>query len=225
MILFAGYQSEFTCRQGAQYATLPRCSLFIFFALSISVGFAQSGIITTYVGPSLPVNGALATTQAVDFPGAVAPDGAGGFYVSSQYQNRVYRVDAGGKINLIAGNGVMGYSGDGRTATSAQLNAPWGIAVDSAGNLYIADTNNNRVRKVTTDGVIHTIAGNGSAGYSGDGKRLHRLLCIIQQVWQSIPPAGRTIYRFNSFRFLSIMDMRCWTQADERNGSLGVFWQ
>jgi trimeric autotransporter adhesin len=141
----------------------------LFFALSIPIGFAQSGIITTYAGPGLPVNGASAVTQAIDFPGSTALDGAGGFYVSSQYQNRVYRVDASGKINLVAGNGILGYSGDGRAATSAQLSTPWGIAVDSAGNLFIADTNNNRIRKVTPAGIISTVAGNGNPGYSGDG--------------------------------------------------------
>jgi trimeric autotransporter adhesin len=140
----------------------------LFLVLSIPIGFAQSGIITTYVGPQLPVNGELAASQAIDFPASVAPDGAGGFYVASQYQNRVYRVDAGGKIGLIAGNGVMGYSGDGRAATSAQLNTPWGIAVDGAGSLYIADTKNNRIRKVMA-GIISTVAGNGTAAYLGDG--------------------------------------------------------
>jgi hypothetical protein len=112
----------------------------LFLILSIPIGFAQSGIITTYVGPQLPVNGELAINQGIDFPASVIPDGAGGFYMASQYQNRVYRVDAGGKISLIAGNGVMGYSGDGRAATSAQLNTPWGIAVDGAGNLYFPIT-------------------------------------------------------------------------------------
>jgi trimeric autotransporter adhesin len=142
----------------------------LFFVLSISMGFAQSGIITTYAGPPLPVNGESAITQAIDFPGAAVPDGAGGFYVSSQYQNRVYRVDASGKVTLVAGNGIMGYSGDGRAATAAQLNTPWGLAVDSAGNLYIADTNNNRIRKVTPAGIISTVAGTGFMGYSSDGK-------------------------------------------------------
>jgi trimeric autotransporter adhesin len=151
---------------------MPRlqCGAFsvLFSALSISIGFAQSGIISTYVGPGLPANGGAALNQPIDFPASTAPDGIGGYYVASFSQNRVYRVDASGKISLAAGNGISGYSGDGRSATSAQLNSPWGLVVDSAGNLYIADMNNNRVRKVTTDGVINTIAGNGSAGYSGD---------------------------------------------------------
>jgi uncharacterized protein (TIGR03437 family) len=69
----------------------------------------------------------------------------------------------------VAGNGSSGYSGDGGPAAKAQLNGPQGVAVDAAGNLYIADTENNRIRKVTGDGLIATVAGNGVAGYSGDG--------------------------------------------------------
>jgi DNA-binding beta-propeller fold protein YncE len=71
-------------------------------------------------------------------------------------------------ISTVAGNGTQGFSGDNGPATSAQLNQPAGIAVDSAGNLYIADEGNNRIRKVT-NGVITTVAGNGTRGFSGDG--------------------------------------------------------
>ena len=74
-----------------------------------------------------------------------------------------------GLINTAAGTGVAGFSGDGGPAISAQINQADGIAVDSSGNLYIADTGNHRIRKVTPDGVITTVAGNGIQGYSGDG--------------------------------------------------------
>jgi sugar lactone lactonase YvrE len=142
--------------------------LFSWLALSL-IGFAQSGIITTYAGPALPVNGALATTQAIDYPMSVAPDGTGGFYVASTNQNRVYRVTADGRISLAAGTSVPGFSGDGGPATAAQLNRPYSIAVDSAGNLFIADMGNLRVRKVTQAGVINTVAGGGRPGSNGDG--------------------------------------------------------
>ena len=69
----------------------------------------------------------------------------------------------------MAGNGLQGYSGDGGPAPSAQLNYPEGVAVDAAGNLYIADTRNYCVRMVSPTGIITTVAGNGVAGYSGDG--------------------------------------------------------
>ena len=73
-------------------------------------------------------------------------------------------------ISTIAGNGTAGYSGDSGPATAAELSSPYGIAIDNAGNLYFADTANNRVRKVASGtGIISTIAGNGTAGYAGDG--------------------------------------------------------
>jgi hypothetical protein len=122
--------------------------LFLFSQLALC-GFAQHGIITTYAGSNLPVKGAQAITQAIDGPGAVAVDGVGGFYVSSPNQNRIYRVAADGSISLTAGVGSPGYSGDGGLATAAQLNGPDDVALDSVGNLYIVDTTNNRIRKVT----------------------------------------------------------------------------
>jgi sugar lactone lactonase YvrE len=146
---------------------------------------AKVGIITTYVGPGLPVNGAQATTQAIDSPQSVAFDGAGGFYFASSYQNRVYRVSADGKLALVAGSGVPGFKGDGGPATSAQLKGPSGVAVDSAGNLLIADTDNARIRKVSSSGIIMTIAGNDSGGYNVDGKPATSV-----QLWG---PSGMTV--------------------------------
>ena len=145
-------------------------SLILVFLVSfVSSGLAQSSVITTYVGPPLPLDGAMAMTQAIDQPSSVVPDGAGGFYVASVSQNRVYRVAVDGALTSIAGNSSNGFSGDGGPAASAQLNGPRGVAVDVSGNLYIADTKNSRVRKVTADGVISTVAGKGTVGFSGDG--------------------------------------------------------
>jgi len=76
---------------------------------------------------------------------------------------------AGGVISTVAGNGTRGYSGDGEEATSAQLNVPTGVALDSSGNLYIADRANFVIRKLDTAGKISTVAGNGNSGHSGDG--------------------------------------------------------
>ena len=128
--------------------SLARIGLFLLFVVQVKSGFAQDGIITTYVGPQMPVIGAQAITQAIDYPSSVAPDGSGGFYVASSSQNRVYRVASDGTLSLIVGSGTYGYSGDGGPAVSAQLKYPAGIATDSAGNLFIADELNNRVRKV-----------------------------------------------------------------------------
>jgi serine/threonine-protein kinase len=78
-------------------------------------------------------------------------------------------VSGDGTITTIAGNGIEGYSGDAGPATSAKLDSPAAVAVDAGGNIYIADWGNNRVRIVTPDGMINTIAGNGTTGFSGDG--------------------------------------------------------
>ncbi len=87
-------------------------------------------------------------------------DSAGNLYIADTGNNRIRKV-SNGVITTVAGNGIAGFSGDNGPATSAQLNYPMGVAVDSAGNLYIADVGNNRIRKVS-NGVITTVAGNGT---------------------------------------------------------------
>jgi sugar lactone lactonase YvrE len=138
--------------------------------------FAQVGIITTYAGPAAgapgptqAINGTQAVAQSVYCPAAIAHDGAGGFYIVSSYLNGVLRVSKDGQLFWVAGGIDTGFSGDGGPATSARLNNPNGIAMDSAGNLFIADTTNNRIRKISSSGIITTVAGNGTSGYSGDG--------------------------------------------------------
>jgi uncharacterized protein (TIGR03437 family) len=101
------------------------------------------------------------------YPSGVAVDSAGSLFIADSNNNRIRKV-SNGVITTVAGDGVPGYSGDNGPATSAQLAYPSGVAVDSAGSLFIADSNNNRIRKVS-GGVITTIAGNGTEGYSGDG--------------------------------------------------------
>jgi hypothetical protein len=94
------------------------------------------------------VNGAQAIIQAIDKPTAVAPDGAGGFYVLCQTHNKVYRIAADGALSVVAGNGINGFGGDGGPATSAQFGFAYGVAVNADGKLFIADTYNNRIRMV-----------------------------------------------------------------------------
>src|SRR5262249_53575611 len=128
---------------------------------------AQSSRISTIAGPPLPADGAPAAIQTIGFPTSVIADAAGGFYVVSPDQSRVYRVGADGVLNIIAGSS-NGFSGDGGPAAAAQLSYPNGAAIDAQGGLYIADAGNGRIRKVA-NGVISTIAGNGNFGFSGDG--------------------------------------------------------
>src|SRR5262249_48291340 len=93
----------------------------------------------------------------------------GNLSIADTNNNRIREVvKATGNIITIAGTGTAGYSGDNGPATAAQINAPWGVAVDGSGNVYFTDQGNNRVREIKTNGVIVTIAGTGTAGYSGD---------------------------------------------------------
>ncbi len=135
---------------------------------------SASGIITTVAGTGTAGysgDGGQATSAQLHSPNAVALDGAGNLYIAEYGNNRIRKVTvANGVITTVAGNGTAGYSGDGGQATSAELNAPTLAVVDGAGNIYIADRGNSRIRKVTVaTGVITTAAGNGVAGYSGDG--------------------------------------------------------
>ncbi len=120
-------------------------------------------------------DGDPATSASLRDPFGVALDGAGNLFIADRFNQRIRRVDAAtGIITTVAGDGPTGigaggFSGDGGPATSASLNSPFGVAVDGAGNLFIADTLNNRIRKVDTSGIITTVAGNGSFGFSGDG--------------------------------------------------------
>jgi hypothetical protein len=115
-------------------------------------------------------DGGPATAAALLYPMKVAVDSAGNLFVADTYNFRIREVTTSGIINTVAGNGLPnGFSGDGGPATAAQLNYPTDVFVDSVGNLYISDSENYRIRVVTTSGIISTVAGNGTAGFSGDG--------------------------------------------------------
>lgn len=105
----------------------------------------------------------------VCLPMAIAAGPAGSVYIADTGHHRVLKVAPGGTARTYAGNGSQGFAGDGGKANLAQLNNPAGLAVDGAGNLYIADRDNHRVRRVDENGIIETVAGNGIQGFSGDG--------------------------------------------------------
>ena len=114
-------------------------------------------------------DGGPATAAIFHNPNAVCADAAGNVYITDLENNVVRKVNAAGIINTIVGNSVPGYSGDGGPATNAQLSGPVSVKTDHAGNVYISELNNGCIRKVNTSGIITTIAGNGTTGYSGDG--------------------------------------------------------
>jgi trimeric autotransporter adhesin len=130
------------------------------------------GIITGFAGNGMAgtaVDGQPAATSQIGAVGGVAVDNSGVVYISDVYNDCVWKVTTDGLIHRVAGGLSRGYSGDGGPALNAGLVTPWGLTFDSAGNLYIADENDSRIRKVSPAGIISTVAGNGSKSFSGDG--------------------------------------------------------
>lgn len=125
------------------------------FAGSVQAGYSGDG------GP--------ATAATLRTPYDVRLDNQGNIYIADVHNHAVRKVDRAGLITTVAGTGTAGYNGDGGPAIRAQLNTPYGLLLDADGRLLIADSENNRIRRVGRDGVITTIAGTGTAGYSGDG--------------------------------------------------------
>ena len=135
------------------------------------------GIITTVAGngtAGFSGDGGKATQAQLNLPSGVAVDDKGNIYISDRSNNRVRVVDNKGTITTFAGNGGDGYSGDSGPATKAQLSKPFGLALDKKGNLYIADRENNRVRKVNPQGIITTVAGDGGFFFMGDNGPSYR---------------------------------------------------
>jgi sugar lactone lactonase YvrE len=136
----------------------------------------STGVISTVVGngyAGFSGDGGPATSATMGYPFGVAVDGSGNIYIADTLNLVIRKVDgATGLISTVVGNGTAyGYGGDGGPATSAILTRPHGVAVDSGGNIYVADSANNRVRKVDVGtGLISTVAGNGTEGYGDDGE-------------------------------------------------------
>ncbi len=136
---------------------------------------ASTNIITTVAGitgkPGAGGDGGLATSANLSYPGGLSFDAAGNLYIADTYNQSIRMVSAtSGTISTVAG-GHIGAGGDGGPPKSASLQYPTDVAVDASGNIYIADSNNNKIRKVTVGAnpIINTLAGNGTAGFSGDG--------------------------------------------------------
>jgi NHL repeat len=137
-----------------------------------SPAYAAAGVITTVAGTGVAGysgDGGPATAAQLSFPVGVDIDASGNLYVTEWGNDRVRKVTPAGIISTVAGSGTEGFSGDGGPATAAQLSSPADVAVDGAGNLFIADFGNNRIRKVDTSGNITTVAGTGAAAFGGDG--------------------------------------------------------
>jgi len=131
-----------------------------------------AGVITTVVGTGITGHtgdGGPATAATLSFPAGIRFDSAGNLLIADQLNNDIRKVDTAGIITTIAGTGTAGYSGDGGPATQAELNWPVGLALASDDSIYFAEAGSNVVRKIDPSGIITTVAGNGTAGFSGDG--------------------------------------------------------
>jgi sugar lactone lactonase YvrE len=167
---------------------------------------AGTGLITTVAGngtacpssTSLCGDGGLATAAELNQPYDLTLDGAGNLYIvdgGGSLVRVVSNVSSGtGIITTVVGTGTQGYSGDGGLATKAQLNGANQVVLDSAGNLYIADWGNNRIRKVAAGtGIITTFAGTGTAGYSGDGGLA--TATTLNERWRRFGCCGQSLHR------------------------------
>ncbi len=175
----AGFSGDSAAASAAQVnfpMSIARSSsgtLYIADTFNIRIRTVQTdGVIRTVVGTGtrgFSGDGAAATAALISSPYGVAVDSAGNIYFSDTQNNIVRKVSASGTISRIAGTGLQGYGGDGGDALNAFLALPTGIAVDSAGNVFVADTQNNRIRRIGTDGKIATVLGTGRPNFSGDG--------------------------------------------------------
>ena len=144
-------------------------------------------------------DGGPATNARLRIPLDVAVDRTGNVYIADTSNNAVRRVDGNGRITTVAGTGTRGFTGDGGPAAQAQLAGPNGVAVDAAGNLFIADFNNNRVRKVGLNGVINTVAGSGASGYGGDGGAA--TAASLRNPWDVVVASDGTLYIADTFNY------------------------
>lgn len=164
-----------------------------------------NGIISTVAGTGTSGysgDGGPATNAKISPSGKAAVDGAGNLYIPDAGNNRIRKVDINGTITTLAGNGQSGHSGDGALAINAELESISGVAVDTAGNLYVAAfggnfvvSSVNRIRKISTNGIITTVAGNGTLGYFGDnGPATSAQLAVTQAIAVDL---ARNIYVFD----------------------------
>ena len=167
---------------------------------------SRDGTLTVVAGNGIlgcSGDGGPATRAAIAHPVGLALDVSGNLFITDGC-NLVRKVTPDGTITTVAGNGVAGFSGDGGPATSTALWFPWGVAVDAGGNLYIADSLNNRVRRVTPSGTIATVAGSGYdffGGFGGDGAPLPARGLTTQSMWPWTPMVISTLQTVETTAF------------------------
>ena len=155
---------------------------------------ARTYVIQTVAGSNFVGDGGPALSALLTQPEGVAVDSSGNIYVADAADNRVRKIGTGGIIQTIAGTGAAGFGGDGGQATAALLNQPYGLGVDAAGNLYIADLGNARVRQVTPGGIIQTVAGGGGTPPSNDNNGMPAINAQLLQPRNVAVDAGGSLY-------------------------------
>lgn len=145
------------------------CVLTSFLTLTMLLAHSHAQVKVTTVAGGFINDGKPATSSALQSPAGGRMDSAGNLYIADQLDHRLRKVSTTGAITTIAGTGIAGYSGDGGPATSAKISFPIDLVIDSKGDILFSDSGNNRIRKISTTGIITTIAGTGAAGFGGDG--------------------------------------------------------
>jgi sugar lactone lactonase YvrE len=172
-----------------------RKSTFVIACLCAIIISSKAQNISTFAGTGIQGysgDGGLCSAANISGPRTMAFDASGNTYISDYFNKRIRKIDPTGIITTFAGIGVQGYSGDGGPAVNAQIDDINGIAVDAFGNVYITDTQNNRIRKINTSGIISTIAGTGVSGYNGDS--IPAVSAEIYYPWGIVIDAVGNIY-------------------------------
>jgi RHS repeat-associated protein len=170
---------------------------------------APDGTVTIVAGNGMQGysgDGGPATSAELSFPVDLAVDDQGNLFIDDRDNNRIRKVSPDGIITTVAGNGVAGFSGDGGPAAAAEINDPEGIALDSQGDLYIADVTNERIRRVSPDGIITTIAGNGDTFHPAPDGQVAATASIVVEGGVRVDPQGNVMFR-------SFGAIRCVTTA------------
>jgi gliding motility-associated-like protein len=173
----------------------------------------SAGIITTIVGngtTGYSGDGGPATQAQLNRPQDIAIDNAGNLYIPEEMNGTVRKVDNAGIITTIAGTGTVGITGDGGLATQAQLRYPRSVAVDNAGNVYVVETGNYKIRKIDNAGIITTFAGTGTYGYSGDGgPAINAQFGLLDQI--RFDNAGNMLIAHDSYHYVVRKIIMCAT--------------
>lgn len=194
--------TEALLNQPADIKTGPGGTLYIADTGNNRVRKVDGGIITTAAGDGVAGFGGEGEAAALAHlfrPQAIAVDSAGNLYIADTQNHRVRRVGANGKITTIAGTGLPGFNGDSRPGIETQLHTPCGLAVDASGVVYIADTGNHRIRRVTAGGSLLTVAGTGTRGFGGDGAAASAAL-IDTPLGMAFDAAGNLYFADNANR-------------------------